>query len=480
MKLLLIQPPFTIFKTETKTCHPPLGLAYLAAVLKERHDIFVLDALAEGYEKEEVVDKNFLRFGLSAEDIKRRIEQIMPDVVGVSCLFSSQSENVFKICELSKKINKNIITILGGAHPSAVPEIVLENKNVDFVVIGEGEETIARLLDCLENKKYSFLQDIEGVGFKYEGIIRISRKKKFNENIDNLPLPYWDIFPLERYFKINNPHGGPARNTPFLPVITSRGCPFECIFCSVHNLWGIGYRTRSAQNIISEIDYLINKFGIKELLFEDDNLTLDKERAKQLFKGMIERRMNVSWNVPNGIAVQTLDEEILYSMKKSGCYRISIGIESGSERVLKDIIKKPIMLMKIKPIIDKAKQLGLDTGVFFVVGLPGEKREDLKKTFRFARYLDVDNVNFFFATPLPGTRLFKICEEKGLIRKPYDYTKFKSDCPNFSTGEFSIPELDSIVIKEKIKILFLYLLRNPKKFIVKFYNKIKNKRKTYA
>lgn len=474
MRILLIQPPFTISRTEGKKCHPPLGLAYLVSVLRRQYDVEVLDALAEGYGLEEAIDRNFIRYGLPFRDIKKKIKQIMPDVVGVSCLFSSQSQNAHAVCELTKEIDGKIITILGGAHPSAVPEEALKDKNVDYAVIGEGEEALSRLLGCLKNEKELLGQDIDGLGFRHNGLIKVNPKDHYEENLDDLPFPYWDIFPLERYFKINNPHGSPARKIPFLPMVTSRGCPFECIFCSVHNLWGKNYRTRSPENILAEIGHLTERFGVKEIIFEDDNLTLNRERAKEIFKGIIDRRLGIVWSVPNGIAMQTLDDEILELMKMSGCYSISIGIESGDRYVLENIIKKPIALTMAKPIINTAKKLGLKISVFFVVGLPGETRPRLMNTFRFAESLNVDNVNFFFATPLPGTRLFQLCKEKRLINNEVNYSSLKSNKPVFATEDFSVSELSNLVSREAIKIHLLYLFRNPLGFMIKLITKIKN------
>lgn len=281
MKVILIQPPFTIFRSEAKKCHPPLGLAYLAAAIKDDHDVVVLDILAEGYEKEEVISRYLLRYGLFFEDIKKEVETLKPDVVAISCLFSARSENVHKICKTVKEIDRNTITIVGGAHPSAVPEEVLKDINVDFLVIGEGEIVLKRLLEHIENK--NDIRDIESIGFRYDGYVKINQRKEYLQNLDDLPFPYWDIFPTERYFDINNPHGSPAKKVPFAPMITSRGCPFECIFCSIHNLWGRNYRIRSSENVLAEINYLISKFGVREILFEDDNLTLDGKRANRIF-----------------------------------------------------------------------------------------------------------------------------------------------------------------------------------------------------
>lgn len=470
MKVLLIQPPFTIFKTESKKCHPPLGLAYLAAALRNKCEIKILDALAEGYQKEAVIDNVRIRYGLSFEDIKRRVANYYPDVVGVSNLFSSQYENAEKICHAVKEVDDKIITILGGAHPSVMAKEILQNKNIDLVVIGEGETALERLVESVKGEKD--FNDIDGVAFRKRGVVTINKKERYQENLDDLPFPFWDIFPLDTYFKINNPHGNRARRVPFLPVITSRGCPFECIFCSIHNLWGRGYRARSAENVLMELNRLVSRFGIKEVMFEDDNLTLNTGRAKRIFQGMIDKGLDINWSTPNGIAVQTLDDELLELMKNSGCYSISIGIESGDEYILKKVIRKPITLSRIKPIVQKARMMGLETSAFFVVGLPGENRIHLKNTFRFAEDLEVDTANFFFATPLPGTNLLQICKEKKLINGEPNYKNLNSGFPNFATETFSISDLDFIVNCERIKLRFLYLMRNPKKFLCKFLQRL--------
>jgi magnesium-protoporphyrin IX monomethyl ester (oxidative) cyclase len=447
-------------------------LAYLAAVLKRHHEVFVLDALAEGYGKNEFIGREFIRYGLPFVDIKRKIEYIKPDIVGISCLFSAQFENVVNICSIAKEIDRKIITVVGGAHPSAIPQEMMGYEDIDFIIIGEGECTLINLLECIENQKDIHKEAIDGLGFRTGGQIQINQKKRYLEDLDSIAYPAWEMFPLESYFKINSPHGGRAKNACFMPMITSRGCPFECIFCSVHNLWGRNYRKRSAENTLKEIEYLINRFGVKEILFEDDNLTFDKIRAQEIFTGIANRKLNISWSTPNGIAARNLDSEMLELMKLSGCHSISIGVESGDEDVLKKIIKKPVTLEEVKHIINKAKKIGLHTVSFFVVGFPGETPLQLKNTFRYAENLGADNANFFFATPLPGTRLLELCRERKFIGDAVDYRRLKSDFPSFSTEFFSANKLNFVVSLEKIKMHLLYLLKNPKKFTHRLFRKL--------
>ena len=473
MRILLIQPPYTIRKFTGRSCQPPLGLAYLASFLRSEHEISILDSIAEGYNDIEKVDAEFIKFGLPYSQIKERIKRFLPNVVGVSCLFTTQSENAHSICQIVKIVNKNIVTVLGGAHSSALPEEELQDKNVDFVVIGEGEYSFRDLLREIKGERDFSL--IEGIAFRENGKLKVNPKRNFIMNLNDLPFPAWDLLPLEKYSKINRPHGIQTRRRPFVPMLTSRGCPNNCTFCSVHNLWGRSFRKRSAENVLSEIEYLINTFGIREIHFEDDNLTLAKDRAIEIFKGIKERKFDLSWSTPNGIFIDTVDEELLNLMKESGCYSVSFGIESGDKYVLTNIIKKRLDLDRVPRIIRYTRRLGLETAVFFVVGLPGEKIKQLKNTFKFARRIKADNVNFFFATALPGTELWEQVRRKGLIPKDFNYIDLRSDRPTIQPNGFSKEKLAAMVAKQKLVSHIRLLSSKPGRFFKRALFRIRQK-----
>ncbi|MBL7197028.1 MAG: cobalamin-dependent protein [Candidatus Omnitrophica bacterium] len=469
MHVLLVQPPYTILDTEAKSCHPPLGLAYIAASLKDRHEIRVLDAIAEGFYSERPEANGYTTYGLSFEELKEKIKVFNPDVIGISCLFSAQVKNVHKIFALAKELNSKIITIVGGAHPSAMPKEVLGDKNIDYVVMGEGEETARELLERIEKRKD--FSGIEGLAYRRDNEIIIRDRNNFENNLDSLPLPAWELFPVERYFSLNRPHGGISKGGSVLPVITSRGCPYRCIFCSIHTIWGRKYRTRKPEAVLNEISYLISKFGVKGLVFDDDNLTFDRERSVNIFRGMIERNFNLSWSLPNGVFIATLDRDLLSLMKKSGCYSISMAVESGDEEILKQI-KKPVDLIKAKKIIKSAQDLGLEIAVFFVVGFPFETKKQVEKTLHFARELKVDNVNIFYATPLPGSELFELCVNNNLLPNDLDFSILRQNLPSLEPKDFSKEELQSLVEKEKIRLYFYSIFRNPIKLFFKAKRKI--------
>lgn len=470
MKILIIQPPAVIFKNETKSCHPPLGLAYLAAVLRNDHEVSALDCIAEGFSHEETAGE-YVRYGLSSDEIRERISAIRPDVVGVSCLFSSAINEAVNICKIAKEINGAVITVLGGAHPSAMPEETLKERSVDYVVVGEGEDAFRELLGVLENKREKAY--LKGVAFRDSGNVKFEPGDRI-EDLDALPFPAWEILPLEKYFAIKRPHGGKAMKAPFFPVTTSRGCPNRCVFCSIHTVWGHKYRPRSAANVLSEIQYLKDTFNCKEIFFEDDNLTFDKDRARQIFEGMIEKKMKMVWSSPNGVAVNTIDDELLQVIRKSGCRALSFGIESGDPYVLNNIIKKSVNIPHAREMIEKAGRMGIETSVFFVVGFPDETSSQLKNTLKLAEEIGADNVNFFFATPLPGTELFQRCKDMGLFKNDPEYRFLRSGKPHFDMRDLSKDELENLILKERLHIHKMLLARKPYLFVNKIFTKLMN------
>ena len=464
-KILLIQPPAfaNIYKTDINP-NIPLGIAYIAAMLeKEGYEVKILDALVEGWEKEERVDKKMIRVGLSFEEIEERIRDFSPDIVGVSNLFTAQRRNAHRVCEIAKKISPDIVVIMGGAHPTVAAEMVLEDKNVDFVVLGEGENMILELMNYFKGKVE--LHSLDGLGFREHGKVIILPRTRLIENLDALPFPARHLLPMDLYSRIGLSHGGFLKRTPFSSVVTSRGCPFKCTFCSAHKVFGRRYRYRSVDNVMKEIDMLVRDYGIKELLIEDDNLTLNAKRAEQLFDRMIEKKYDLVWNTPNGVAAFTLTERILDRMKESGCVGLNLALESGNQYVIDNIIKKPLKLEKVVPLIKYARRIGLQVNTFFVVGLPGETIEQIRDTFSFARKMKFYHPHISVLTPYPGTEVLEICKEKGYLVEDFNFDDLMITRYNIETQDWTIRELDN-VIKSETRILRMhYYLGHPFGFI---------------
>jgi magnesium-protoporphyrin IX monomethyl ester (oxidative) cyclase len=459
-RVLLVLSPYTIFRDEPKSCLPPLGLAYLAAVLEPLVDVRIVDAIVEGYHTEIDADNDSFTYGLSDAEIRKVIADYKPDMVGVSCLATSQWRNAHRMCHLAKEVNPEIITVMGGPHPTGAPRHVLSDPKVDYVVIGEGEETIVALLEALRHGQS--VAEIEGLAYCDGEEIVVVPRTHFIEDMDSLPFPARHLLPMEKYMAFNRPHGSVTKQNPALTMVTSRGCPARCVFCLVDTIWGHGFRPRSAENVLSEIELLIQDYGMREIHFEDDNLVFDRERAVEIFQGMIDREYNLTWTAPNGLAIWRLDEDLLRLMKASGCYRIHLAIESGDPDVLHNIIHKPLNLDRVARVVEAAKRLDLMIDAFFVIGLPGETKEQIQRTFDYARELDV-NASFFLATPYPGCELAEICETEGYtLDIPMEDLRVTRG--SIATPEFAPEELERMISNELVRQT-LHQIKDPRFFV---------------
>ena len=417
-KVLLFVPPVFTFKNNLDV-NPlsSLGLGYIGAVLENNGiEVKIVDCIMEGWRERVEVRGNIIRIGLSFEKIENIIRDYGPDIVGVNNLFTKQRENAHKIYELAKKVDRNILTIAGGAHATVLPELVLSDDNVDYVVIGEGEDTIIDLIAVIESRKD--VSKLDGIAYRDGDKITIIPKTRFIRDLDRIPFPARHLLNMEKYFGLRASHGA-RRKDKFSPIITSRGCPARCTFCSAYRVWGKRYRFRSPENVIEEMKQIKRKYGIEELMFEDDNLTANPERAEKIFDLMIREKLNFAWDTPNGIAVFALNERLIDKMKESGCYKINLALESGSQYVLDNIIKKPVKLDKAKALVKYAKSIGLNVGLYFIIGLPGETKSQIMETFNLAKELEIYNPFISVATPYPGTELYEICLEKRCLKDDF-------------------------------------------------------------
>jgi anaerobic magnesium-protoporphyrin IX monomethyl ester cyclase len=436
-RALLIFPPVTSSPQSMKQCQVPLGVAYLAAVLRDACEVKVLDAAVEGYHHEEKTGPGNFRYGLPFAEIEKRIAEVQPDLVGISCISSSQFQNVLEICRSAKRVDREILTITGGSHPTFLPESSLAHPELDLVARGEGEFTLRELVTASRQGRGP--EGIAGLAYRRNGQVLVAPDRT-PAPLDEIPFPARDLFPLEKYFFSSLPMGSVYKRKPFINLITSRGCPYRCTFCSSTTFWGNAYRTRSVENVLEEMDYLVNKLGVREFKFFDDNLTADQARAREIFQGMIARRFNVTWNTPNGIHVTHLDDELLDLMKASGCYELTLAVESGDPDVLRNIIHKPTKLAEVEAAAKLMRKKGIGSHGFFIIGFPGETREQIQRTLDFSRQLDLDRISCFTANPLPGTELYRICKEKGYISDDYsfdliDYLEGRLDTPEWSREE---------------------------------------------
>lgn len=455
-KILLINPPLTIreWDLKGKACVFPLGLAYLAAVLEKEWDVTILDCILEGYSTVIKVREGWFRHGLSFKEIKNRIEMLTPHIVGITSMFTDQTDNVHQLCRLIKEIDSDILTVLGGAHPSSNPQMVMEDRNVDFLILGEGEDSFLQFLESVKKEKEFF--SIDGLVYRDNGRIKVNPKTRFIENIDRIPFPARHLLPFEEYLSIGRPtSASTVKVKGATTMITSRGCPARCIFCVINAVWGYKYRARSPENVLAEIKHLVERYRVNEIHFEDDNVTFDRDRMERICDGIIEQGLKIRWATPNGIALWSLDEDLLVKMRESGCYKLNVAIESGDEYVLNKLIRKPLKLSKVKSLIGKMKELGIETYGFFVIGCPGENKEQMQRTIDFACELGLDGAQFAIMTPYPGTPLWKLCEEKGYLKKDLQMKDLlvHGNC-NIATPDFTPEEI--IEIQRRAYSIFEY------------------------
>ena len=371
--------------------YPPLGLAYLAAVVRKYNkcDVKIFDL---GLTPKVKIYKEI-----------REILQFKPDVVGITAM-TNVYYNACKIAQMLKNSQHSIKIVMGGPHVTIFPMDAIKNEFVDFVVVGEGEKTFVELIDAIENKK-SFAH-IKGLVYKEGDKIVQNAARELISDLDKIPFPARDLLKLEHY---------PLRTydgKPMVTMITSRGCPFNCSYC-YKGIFGNIYRKRSAENILEEIKYIVNKHNYRCIYFIDDIFTLDKERLKKLCELILKEKLSIEWQCLS--RVDTITKDMLTLMYEAGCRQIHYGIESGNENILKNVGRETPLNM-IRDVVKWTKQAKIRVKGYFMIGLPGDTVATALQTIRFAKELELDDVMFSVTTPFPGTALWNkiVQQHKGL------------------------------------------------------------------
>jgi len=384
---------------------PPLGLAYLAAVLERDGftNIKIIDMLAEKID-----------FG----QIEEEITKFNPLILGIT-LTTRQVKPVAEVIKIAKKINPNIICVIGGVHPSALPERTLEETKADVCVFGEGELTMLEVARALKNG-ISF-DNIEGIVFKKGNIIKKNYPRALIENIDSLPFPARHLLLLPKEYSQDSQTALTKNETV---MMTSRGCPFRCAFCD-KSVFGKTHRIRSANNVVDEIELLVKKYDIKSIRFYDDLFTAMPERVEEICRELKNRNLKIKWSCES--RVNTINPSMLAMMKEAGCVEMHFGIESGNQEVL-NLQQKDITLEQIRRAVKLTNEAGIDSRGYFIIGLPGDTRKTILETIKFGKSLNLKNSAIFFYVPFPGTfeRKYKL-EDYGevLIKDWEDYVVFE-------------------------------------------------------
>lgn len=413
MKTLFIEPPYQSgyevlrdqagkfgAKISPGTVFPPLDFAFSAAVLEKN-----------GYEFE-IIDAPALN--LDVQRVLKNVSKDEPRLIVVNTSAVSLT-NDLKIACLIKERSPNSWVCVTGSLLSVMPEVALSNSKIDIVVRSEIEDTIVELLKALDDRR---LQDVKGIAYKKDGTIVKNPDRPLNLNFDGLPFPAYHHLPVDRYYY----HLLPRR--PFVTMLTSKGCPYGCIYCPYPIGFGNVWRGRSSKKVVDEIQYLADRFNVKSILFRDQVFTYDMKRTEEICKGIVDRGVDISWRCET--RVDKLSEKLMLKMKEAGCVGLHMGVESGNPKILSTVAKRGLNLDMAKKIFAKAKDIGIETFAFFMVGLPGETKQSIWQSYKLAREINPDIIQFTVLTPYPGTKLFDIAEKKGwiLTRDWSKYTGF--------------------------------------------------------
>ncbi|MDD1665012.1 MAG: B12-binding domain-containing radical SAM protein [Methanomicrobiales archaeon] len=464
-RCLLFSPPaFSSRKQLDINPAPPLGLGYIAAVLEGMgKEVRIVDCLLEGWNERVEVGGDTIRIGLSREAIAGIIREFRPDLVGVNSQFTRQYRNAHEIYASARAVDPTIVTVAGGAHPSVLPAFAMEDPNLDFVVIGEGEETIRELVHGLENNPAG-IAAIDGIALRQGGGVRINPRTRFIHDLDTLPFPAWHLMHVERYFGLPLSHGK-RRHARFFSIMTSRGCPAHCVFCTAHNVWGRKYRSRSPGNVVQEIEALKKTYGIEELLVEDDNFTFDIDRAGEICDLILGKDLRIGFDTPNGVAAYRLTPELLSKMQRAGFFRINLAVESGNQQALLKVIKKPLRLDHVAGLIAHCHSIGLECGLFFIVGIPGTSLGEMWDNYRFARRMKVFDPFISIATPYPGSELYDICREKDYLEAGFSLENLYIRACSIRTPDWGSWHLSLLMKAGYLYLKFFQFLDDPVEFL---------------
>lgn len=422
----------------------PYNLLYISAYLKKHGVVSRIYELGILDEKECIDDGLKIRCGISDEEILKILETEKPMIVGISSIFTIFHDDVIELTKLIHSFNPLIRVVAGGNHASCFPEKLLK-EGVDQVVVGEGEE--------------AFLSICNG---NTDRII----KMPLIENLDEVPFPLMNKIAFHAYSNVHNPF---IMRTPVTGVITSRGCPNNCIYCTVGGVWGRSWRGRSAKNVVAEIEYNMRFYGIREFHFLDDNVSVNKKRFEEILDLMITKRLDVKWATP--MAYWTIDEKILDKMKAAGCYRLSFGIESGDPET-REFIGKKYSLEKAKQIISYANKIGLWTISTNIIGFPYETKEQIQATVNFAKQSGVDFACFFNLIPHVSSRIYPIYIKENLIKETDNIMSIMNEggCDSVHFNKEELKQMQKEAYSEFVRHKVVYYLTHPQAIIRKIHS----------
>jgi radical SAM superfamily enzyme YgiQ (UPF0313 family) len=415
MKILLIHPRLedNFFQ---EAALPPMGLAFVAGALR-----------AAGHRDVRILDANLSKDQMA--DVGNAMRSHPPDIVGIS-LTTPLLETALRISRAIKGLRPEAKIIFGGVHPSLFPMETAREWSVDHVVFGEGERTIVELVEALRGNRGP--DGVAGVAYRKDGAVMRNARRPLTENLDDLPSPAYDLLPLRKYF---DPL---AARRPFTTMITSRGCPFPCIFCNTSAVLGKRYRAESPRRVLEEVKLLVREHGIREIMFKESEFTLDQERTREFCALLVRQKLDIVWSCNGHVGRMPLP--LLEDMRRAGCRIIQYGVESGDQDVL-DRLKKGTTIPEIRETFAVTRRAGIRTVANLMIGNPGETREAILRTIDLARSLRADYANIQVLTPFPGTELHGMALRNGWFLDAADPERLRTDTFTMNATRLSTEEL---------------------------------------
>jgi len=494
-KVILFSPNIIGTKHGVNRVQPGHGVGLLATVLNlHGHEVHIRDTAMEGYANQVSIDNDKILVGESDQDIANYLRSIKPDIVGISVVFSNLIKHAHTIARIAKQVNRETKVIIGGNHITCAasdyeyfnscgskdsqiteaPKILedMQDQNIDFAMRGECDYVFLELVEVLLNNKNPY--NIKGLIYRNKDNLEdiIINPKPEAVSMENLPSEARHKMNLEGYFRIGLFHSSKSKSKRVLTVMASRGCPEKCTFCSTPEMWSSKIRWRKPKNIYEEISEAVKKYNIGEIQFEDDSLTANRKNLEELCDLL--EPLGIPWCTPNGIKVNYQKGKIQYElfrrMHKAGCYQITLGCESGSQRVLDEIIHKNLKLEQIKPTIENAKNAGLLVHTFWIVGYPGETRDEMEETIEFAKNSGADSYSVAILAPLSGTPIYRqVIKENLWWNENYGLKDILYSNSLIKVDGFDGPkEFEEWVHEKNIYLNKLLAEREPERFKIKY------------
>ena len=473
IRVAIIAPNLLGMKRGIKRIQPGLGMMYIGGELKRRgYSVFLRDTALEGYEREIQTDihPDLIQVGESDENIKDYLREIKPHYIGVTVLFSNLIRHMNRIMEIAKEIDPRIVTIVGGNYITERYEHVLQNnKHIDFAMIGECDLAFSDFID--EHSQGREFRNVPGIVYREGNTIQVNNSSNRIMDLGTLPQPARDLMNLEKYWKINSFHNPYSKHPRVANVMTTRGCPEKCTFCTTPQIWGTSVRCRPIEHIKEELNELKN-YGVGEIQFEDDTITANYKQLMSLCD--VIEPMGFVWNTVNGIKInyhaknKEKHQHMFNRMSEAGCYQVCLGLETGNQHILDDVINKRLDLNVVPQVVEAVMNSGISCHLFLIVGFPGETIEEMQRTVEFAKKLGPDSCSLSLFTPIPGTPLFNFSKNNGYLVDDFSEDKLLFAKSNIKVPGYSSEEFENLVASWTQELNTSLLKRDPKKYFEKY------------